>query len=229
MAAVLCAVGSVATSEAAITLSSQTDSTSVQGFVQTPNFAFGSYNHGPSNNTLLGPVNYLVNDQASSGPSFVASDMSDIITGTAFGNTGLLVTGAMLGHATSHSEGAVNTTVGAFQNYQLNFSVDVPTAVFLRVTILESTPITSGSIGLLSNPNSIGWGAGPGQYIFNDVISPGVYTLNVNSNMFYSTGGTTESHVASMNFHFELGAVPTPGTLAMIGASGLATLRRRRR
>jgi hypothetical protein len=224
--AVLAGLSGVA--QADIALSSQSASVSVQGFVVTPTFPAGGYNHGPSNSLLLAPINLSDADSAFSGGSTVASDMGSVIDGTAYGTTGLLVTGAAAGHASSFSNGASNTTPGAFQNYQLAFTLDTPTAVYLRVTILQSSPVTSGSIGLLSNPNSIGWGAGPGTYEFNDVLAPGAYTLNMNTGIFYSTGGTTESYGSDANFRFELGVVPTPGSAGVIGVCALSALRRRR-
>lgn len=211
-----------------ITLNSQSDNASIQGFVASTNFPFDAYNFGPSNNVLLGPVNYSISDSAVSGDSSVASDMTNVITGTAFGTTGLLVTGSSLGHVESTAVAANNTTVGSFQAYQLNFTLDAPTAVYLRVEILSSSPVTSGSIGLLSNPNSIGWGAGTGAYVFNDILGPGAYTLNANTNLFYSTGGTNDSFVSEMNFRFELGTIPAPGACGLLCVGCLATMRRRR-
>lgn len=211
-----------------IALSSQSASVSVQGFVNTPGFPFGAYNHGPTNNLLLAPVNLFDADSAASGGAFVLSDMGTAIDGYAFGTTGLLITGAAAGHARSFSETATNTTVGAFQNYQLAFTLDQPTPVYLRATILQSNGITSGSIGLLSNPVSIGWGAGAGTYEFNDVLAPGAYTFNMNTNMFYSTGGTTESYYSDANFRFELGVIPAPGAASLLGVAAVAALRRRR-
>lgn len=225
---VIACAGVVTSASADIVLSSQAASVNVQGFVQSPNSSLGGYNHGPSDNTLLAPVNMFDGDSATSGAASIASDMTSTITGTAFGTTGLLITGSSLGHASSVGTGAVNTTVGAFQNYQLAFSIDAPTAIYLSVTIGSSSPVTSGSIGLLSNPNSIGWGAGPGTYEFNDVLSAGSYTFNMNTNLFYSTGGTTDSFASDATFRFELGSVPTPGAVSLIGLSGLAALRRRR-
>lgn len=226
--ATLVAAGLSASAHADIALTGQSASVSVQGFVQSPNSPLGSYNHGPSDNTLLAPVNQSDSDAASSGAASVASDMNSTINGTAFGTTGLLITGSSLGHASSVGTGAVNTTVGAFQTYQLAFSLDAPTAISLQVTIGSSSPVTSGSIGILSNPNSIGWGAGPGVYTFNDVLAPGVYTFNMNTNLFYSTGGTTGTFASDASFRFELGTVPSPGTAALLGLGGLAALRRRR-
>lgn len=220
--------GAAAAAHADIALSSQAANVSVQGFVATPGSPAAGYNHGPSNGTLLAPVNMSDGDSAVSGGSTVASDMATVIDGFTFGTTGLLITGAAAGHASSFNDGAANTTVGAFQAYQLAFSIDVPTAMYLRATILSSNAITTGSIGLLSNPNSIGWGAGPGTYEFNDVLAPGSYTFNMNLNMFYSTGGTTASYYSDGNFRFELGTVPTPGAAALLGLGGIAALRRRR-
>ncbi len=224
----LCICASAAVAHAGITLNSQTDNASVTGFVAATGAPFGAYNQSPANNVLLGAVNYSLTDTAVSGDSFVTSDMTNVIDGTAFGSTGLLVTGSSLGHVRSVSVGANNTSVGSFQAYQLNFTLDVPTPVYLRVEIVGSSPVTAGSIGLLSNPVSIGWGAGPGLYVFNDVLAPGSYTLNANTNLFYSTGGTTDEYSSSMNFRFELGEVPAPGAAALLGIGGLAAFRRRR-
>lgn len=226
--AIVACAGVASSASADILLSSQAANVSVQGFVQTPGFPLGAYNHGPSNNLLLAPVNLSDADSAFSGGSTVASDMGTAINGFAFGNTGLLVTGAAAGHASSFNDGAVNTTVGAFQAYQLAFSIDVPTAAYLRVTILSNNVITSGSIGLLFNPNGIGWGAGPGTYEFNSVLAPGSYTFNMNTNMFYSTGGTTASYYSDANFHFELGVVPAPAASSLLSLAGLVAMRRRR-
>ena len=228
LCAPLVAAGLTAAAHADIALVSQTASVSVQGFVATPGFPAAGYNHGPSNSLLLAPVNLSDADSAFSGDSTASSNMSTLINGYAFGTTGLLIAGVAAGSASSFNAGAVNTTVGAFQNYQLAFTIDAPTAVFLRVEIHESSPVTSGSIGLLSNPISIGWGAGSGTYEFNDVLAPGAYTFNMNTNIFYSTGGTTGAFSSDGSFRFELGAVPTPGAAALLGLGGLAALRRRR-
>lgn len=222
------AAGLPAGALADIALSSQSASVSVQGFVNTPGYPAAGYNHGPSNNLLLAPVNLTDADSTFSGGSTVASDMSTVINGFTFGTTGLLITGAAAGHAGSIANGSTNTTVGAFQNYQLAFTIDAPTTVYLRATILQSSAVTTGSIGLLSNPVGIGWGAGAGTYEFNDILAPGSYTFNMNTNMFYSTGGTTDSFYSDANFRFELGIVPTPGAAALLGIGGLAAVRRRR-
>jgi hypothetical protein len=206
----------------------QTDEARVQGFVFTPGFPLGQYNDFLSGNTLLAPVSYAMSNSASSGLGAVASDMSAAMNSTTFGVDGLRVTGSVSGHASSLSEGATNTTPGSFQDFDLSFTIDAPTQVFLEVRISEATAAAAGSIGLSSNPNSVGWGAGPGLYTFNDVLAPGQYNLNVNTGVFYSTGGTTEAHAAVMSFVFELGVVPAPSAALAMMAGGMCLTRRRR-